>query len=155
MPHDVWERQGLFHLAPGNVIDTQWIRAKINEMAAKYKIVEVAYDKAFSADLTPQLQDDGLTMVPFHPGDFSQTPPLKKLKELVLTQQIAHGAHPVLRWMASNLVVRVGPTGLMKPDKEKSQEKIDGICALLDALGRAMVVPIQPKPKASFKPFFL
>jgi phage terminase large subunit-like protein len=147
VPYDVWERQGLFHLTPGNVIDTQWIRAKVNELAGEYKIVEIAYDKAFSADLTPQLQNDGLVMVPFHPGDFSQTPPLKKLMELVLKQELAHGADPILRWNVSNLVVRIGPTGLMKPDKERSAEKIDGISALLDALGRAMIVPLRADNK--------
>ena len=77
-----------------------------------------------------------------HPGELSQTPPLKKLMELVLRQEFAHGGDPVMRWMISNLVVRIGATGLMKPDKEKSRERIDGVSALLDALSRAMVVPI-------------
>ena len=40
-------------------------------------------------------------------------------------------------------MVSVGATGLLKPDKAKSREKIDGISALLNALGRAMVVPIM------------
>jgi phage terminase large subunit-like protein len=154
VPYDVWERQGLFQLTPGNIIDTAFIRAKINEVAGLYKVLEIAYDKAFSADLTPQLENDGMKMVPFHPGEISQTPPLKKLSELVLKQELAHGSNPVLSWMASNLVVRIGATGLMKPDKEKSREKIDGMSALLDALGRAMVVPLA-KPKAAFKPFFI
>jgi phage terminase large subunit-like protein len=65
--------------------------------------------------------------------------------EIVLRTELAHGGNPILRWMASNTVVRTGPTGLMKPDREKSREKIDGICALLDALGRAMVVPVTDR----------
>jgi phage terminase large subunit-like protein len=45
--------------------------------------------------------------------------------------------------MASNVMVSVGAYGLMKPDKVKSREKFDGISATLDALGRAMIVPLS------------
>jgi phage terminase large subunit-like protein len=57
--------------------------------------------------------------------------------------------------MASNTVVRVGPTGLIKPDKQHSTEKIDGISALLTALGRAMIVPLLLSPEWSFEPFMV
>ena len=142
VPYDGWAKKGLFTLTPGNVVDTAFIREDIRRAAEKYRIIEVAYDKALSADLTPQLQNDGLTMVPFHPGEISQTPPLKKLMELAKRKELAHGGNPVLAWMAHNLVVRIGATGLMKPDKAMSRERIDGMSALLDALGRAMIVPI-------------
>ena len=142
VPYGVWQRAGFLTLTPGNIIDTEFVRAKINEIAQDYSIVEIGFDKAFSADLTPRLQDDGFTLVSIHPGEISQTPPLKKLMELVLRKEFAHGGNPVLRWMVSNLVVRIGATGLMKPDKEKSRERIDGISALLDALARAILVPV-------------
>ena len=43
-----------------------------------------------------------------------------------------------MRWMADNMVVRKDPAGNLKPDKEKSTEKIDGMVALIMALDRAM-----------------
>ncbi len=46
--------------------------------------------------------------------------------KLVLEQKIAHGRHPVLRWMMDNIFIRTDPAGNIKPDKEKSTEKIDG-----------------------------
>jgi phage terminase large subunit-like protein len=39
--------------------------------------------------------------------------------------------------MCDNLVVRMDPAGNVKPDKEKSTEKIDGMVALIMALDRA------------------
>jgi phage terminase large subunit-like protein len=42
----------------------------------------------------------------------------------------------------------------VKPNKEKSAEKIDGISALICALSRAMVVPVAPKKK-HFTPFVM
>jgi hypothetical protein len=36
------------------------------------------------------------------------------------------GGQPVLRWMMDNIFIRTDPAGNIKPDKEKSAERIDG-----------------------------
>ena len=58
--------------------------------------------------------------------------------KLVLEEKIAHGGHPVLRWMMDNIFIRTDPAGNIKPDKEKSTEKIDGAVATIMALDRAI-----------------
>lgn len=58
--------------------------------------------------------------------------------KLVLEQRIAHGGQPVLRWMMDNIFIRTDPAGNIKPDKEKSTEKIDGAVATIMALDRAI-----------------
>jgi phage terminase large subunit-like protein len=148
VPYEAWAQQGYFILTPGNVLDTQFILAKIGELAEHYRIIEIGYDKALSADLTPQIESLGLTMVPIPQGT-ALTPPVKKLMELVMRKEFAHGKNPVLRWNATNLTVQMGATGLLKPDKSRSSEKIDGIMAVFDALARAMVVPL-PQEESSF-----
>ena len=47
---------------------------------------------------------------------------------------VIHGGNPVLKWMADNVVMRQDPAGNIKPDKEKSVGKIDGIVASIMAL---------------------
>ena len=71
-------------------------------------------------------------------GYASMSPPTKELLKLVLEERLAHGGHPVLRWMVDNVTVRTDPAGNIKPDKEKSTEKIDGAVALIMALDRAI-----------------
>jgi len=66
------------------------------------------------------------------------SPPTKELMKLTLEQKLAHGGHPVLRWMMDNIYVRTDPAGNIKPDKEKSTEKIDGAVATIMALDRAI-----------------
>jgi len=44
----------------------------------------------------------------------------------------------VLRWMMDNIFIRTDPAGNIKPDKEKSSEKIDGAVATIMALDRAI-----------------
>ena len=52
--------------------------------------------------------------------------------------KIIHGGHPVMRWMAGNVVVDTDPAGNIKVTKAKSKEKIDGIVAAIMALDRAV-----------------
>ncbi len=80
----------------------------------------------------------GFTVVPFGQGFKDMSPPTKELMKLVLEEKIAHGGHPVLRWMMDNIFIRTDPAGNIKPDKEKSTEKIDGAVATIMALDRAI-----------------
>ena len=80
----------------------------------------------------------GVTVVPFVQGFKDMPPPTKELMKLTLEQGIAHGGHPVLRWMMDNIFIRTDPAGNIKADKEKSTEKIDGAVAAIMALDRAI-----------------
>ena len=136
VPYSTWVRQGLVEATPGNVIDYAYIRQRINELARRYEIAEVAYDPWNATQLSLQLQDDGLTMVEMRQGFASMTAPSKELLRLVLAGGLAHGGNPVLRWMADNVTARSDPAGNVKPDKGKSTNKIDGIVASIMALAR-------------------
>ena len=66
------------------------------------------------------------------------SPPTKELMKLTLEKKIAHGGQPVLRWMMDNIFIKRDPAGNIKPDKEKSTEKIDGAIATIIGLDRAI-----------------
>jgi phage terminase large subunit-like protein len=53
----------------------------------------------------------------------------------------------MLRGSASNVAVRLDPAGNIKPDKERSRERIDGISALANALGRGLVGTMDNGPR--------
>lgn len=144
---DAWARQGYLALTPGDVIDYDRIRARIAELAEIYAIREVAIDRWNATQLATQLQGEGLSVIAFGQGFASMSAPTKELEKLVLAKQIRHGGHPVLRWNASNVAVKQDAAGNLKPDKERSGEKIDGIVSLVMALGRAMLAPV-PVPAA-------
>lgn len=138
VPYDAWVRDGWMEATPGNVIDYERIRARIEALGERYDIREIAFDRWGAFQMSNQLQDAGFTMVGFGQGFVSMSPPTKELLRLVLSGKLAHGGNPVLRWMADNLVVSVDPAGNVKPNKKKSREKIDGIVALVMALDRAI-----------------
>lgn len=138
VPYDVWQREGYIEATEGNVVDYDVIRARVNSLADKYRIKEIAIDRWNATQLSNQLTGDGFEMVGFGQGYASMTAPSKELERRILGREVNHGNNPVLRWMASNVSVTTDPAGNLKPDKAKSTERIDGIVATLMALGRAM-----------------
>jgi phage terminase large subunit-like protein len=154
VPYDVWARQELFTLTSGSVICYDTLRARINELGKLYDVREIVFDRWNAQQIVTQLAGDGFEMVELGQGFASLSAPTKRLLELVLSGDLAHGGHAVLRWMASNVMVATDPAGNIKPDKSKCREKIDGIAALIDALARAITVPLKPKSKF-FKPFYV
>ena len=57
---------------------------------------------------------------------------------MIISGKLRHGDHPIMRWMAANVAVEQDPAGNLKPSKRKSPEKIDGIVALVMAIGRVL-----------------
>ena len=82
---------------------------------------------------------DGFTVVPWGQGFSSQSTPTKEIMNLLLAGKVRHGGNPVLRWMASNVAVEEDAAGNLKPSRRKSSERIDGVVALINAIGRAAV----------------
>lgn len=136
-----WVKDGFIEATPGNVIDYDFIFEQIEKDADGYKIDQVAFDRWGAARVVQVLENKGMTMVQFGQGFASMNPPMKELERLVLSKKIVHGGNPVLTWMADNLVARMDPAGNVKPDKEKSRDKIDGIVALIMALDLALRHP--------------
>lgn len=138
VPYDVWEQQGFLKTTEGNVIHYGFIERFIEELGTRYNIREIAFDRWGAVQMVQNLEGLGFTVVPFGQGFKDMSPPSKELMKLTLEQKMAHGGHPVLRWMMDNIFVRTDPAGNIKPDKEKSTEKIDGAVATVMALDRAI-----------------
>jgi phage terminase large subunit-like protein len=137
--YDVWARDGFIFSTEGNVCDYDQIREFIRDLADRYKIQQIAYDRWNASQLVTQLQEDGATMVPVGMGFQSLSAPTKEFEKLILSRKIRHGGNPVLRWMMTNVSIKTDPAGNQKPDRSKSTEKIDGVIATLLALSRSIV----------------
>lgn len=136
--YDLWEQQGFLQTTEGNVVHYGFIESFIEQLGLKYNIREIAFDRWGAVQMTQNLDNLGFTVVPFGQGFKDMSPPTKELMKLTLEQKLAHSGHPVLRWMMDNIFIRTDPAGNIKPDKEKSTEKIDGAVATIMALDRAI-----------------
>lgn len=138
VPYDIWKKQGFLMTTEGNVVHYGFIENFIDELGQRFNIKEIAFDRWGAVQMSQNLEGLGFTMVQFGQGYRDMSPPTKELMRLVLNQQIAHNGHPVLRWMMDNIFIKTDPAGNIKPDKEKSTEKIDGAVATIMALDRAI-----------------
>ncbi|NDD52961.1 terminase large subunit [bacterium] len=139
VPYLQWINQGFLRKTDGNVTDYDIIRRDVNELRKKYNIKEIAFDPWNATQLANQLSQDGFELVKYGQSMANMNEPSKRLEKLIGAQSIAFGRNPVLRWMASNVTVMQSSDGHIRPDKKKSTEKIDGIVALIMAIGRWIV----------------
>jgi phage terminase large subunit-like protein len=143
VPYSQWVKKGHILATPGNVIDYSFVREKILELKKVFRIREIAYDPWAATQLTQELESEGLTMVPFRQGYASMTAPTKELLNLVLAEKLEHANNPVLKWQAGNLAVTMDAAGNVKPAKDKSTGRIDGIVATIMGIDRASRHPIE------------
>ncbi len=76
-----------------------YIEKFIEQLGERFNIREIAFDRWGAVQMVQNLEGLGFTVVPFGQGFKDMSPPTKELMKLVLEEKIAHGGHPVLRWM--------------------------------------------------------
>jgi phage terminase large subunit-like protein len=141
-PYRMWAREGYIHLTDGNTIDYQVVKAGIVELASQFNLVKLLTDPYNAKKLAEELLNvEGLPVEYIRQGYLSLSDPTKTLHELIMARKIRHGGNPILRWHASNAVARRDAAGNIKLDKEKSRRKIDGMAALVNAVGAAILHP--------------
>jgi phage terminase large subunit-like protein len=144
VPYPTWAEDGHLRVTSGNVTDYDRIRQDIIALGAQYQMREIAIDRWNSLQLQTQLTGAGFTVVPFGQGFASMSAPSKELERLITSKLLRHDGHPVMRWMASHVAVEEDAAGNLKPAKNKSAEKIDGMVSLAMSIGRALVAePVQ------------
>lgn len=136
--YDLWVKAGYVKVTSGNVLDYDFVKADILAQVEIYDLDSSAYDRWNSSQTIIDLQNEGMEFSPFGQGYGSMSAPSKEFEKLVLSGRIEHFGNPVLRWMLSSTVIKTDPAGNIKPDKEKSVQKIDGIVASIMALGEWM-----------------
>lgn len=133
-----WMRTGRLTVTPGNVIDFSWIEADLLDMASRFAIQAVAFDPFQATQLSTRMLAEGLPMIEVRPTVLNFSEPMKILEALVLQKKLVHDGDPVLTWMASNVVAHLDVKDNIYPRKERPENKIDGIVALIMALSRAI-----------------
>lgn len=158
VPYDRWMEDGFVVGTEGDVVDYDAVRACITgtvphpshagrSLVEILDLRELAIDRWNAAQITTQLTEDGVPVVPFGQGMVSMSAPTKEFERLIQGCRMNHGGNPVARWMASCTVIQsdshdnVKP---VKPDRRKSFKRIDGIVAAIMALGRATVAKDDP-----------
>jgi phage terminase large subunit-like protein len=136
-PYDVWEQQGFIRAVTGAAIDYEAVAKDMAEILADCDVQNIAFDRWRFDLLKKELDELGLQwpLIPFGQGFKDMAPALDTVEELLLNEQIAHGANPVLTMCMANARVEMDAAGNRKLSKYKATGRIDGAVALAMAIG--------------------
>lgn len=135
-------KSGLITPTPGNETAFPMVAACFKELCEKFDVRALAYDPWNAAATVQDIVEEGFPIeqvfkFPQTAANFAE--PTGLFISLVKLGKLIHSQHPVLRWMATNTACRKDVSGNLRPDKEHSADKIDGIVASIMGLARAMI----------------
>lgn len=123
---------------PGSATDYAFIQERIEDLCRHFAVQEIAFDPWQAQFLMQRLLEKGLPVVEFPHQVRTMSDPMKEVEALVLDGRLWH-CNPVMDWMAGNVVVKQDAKENVYPTKEKKsddKQKIDGVVALIMAMGR-------------------
>jgi phage terminase large subunit-like protein len=129
-----WVHSGHIVTTPGNVADYQHIRNYLNEAHGVVNIQAVTIDQWNSVQISTDIQGDGFTIQLCRQSYGNLSEPSKWLEKAVLQGNVELNDNPVLLWMFRNVVLDYDANDNIKPNKEKSADKIDGVAASVMAI---------------------
>jgi phage terminase large subunit-like protein len=139
-----WVDEGWIEASPGNIIDHLEIQRAVIADNDEHEFLGLAYDPWNATQLAIGLQSEGIQVYEFIQGIRTYTAPTKELMAMLLGSKLDHGDNPVLTWMASNLAVKPDKNENLMPEKKLSMNRIDGMSALIMAIGLMLTEEAPP-----------
>jgi len=134
-----WHTDGWLTTTPGNVTDFAYIEDDLKLLKSDYEIIEVPYDPFQATQFSTRMIEEGFPMIEYGATVKNFSEPMKFVEALVLEKKIEIEKDPVLMWMFGNVVATLDKKDNIFPNKERAENKIDGVVALIMAMGRAIM----------------
>ena len=137
-----WKRQGLLTITEGNVTDYTYVTKMLLTRNSHIPIRKVAYDSWNSVQWAIQCEEAGLPLEPYSQsiGNFNR--PTRELERLRRSEKVVFQTNGITRWMFRNVLLKHDHNDNVKPTKGGTgNQKIDGVIAILEALGIYLLEP--------------
>lgn len=155
VPLSRWISEGWITATEGDVIDYAAVQDQVLADCRSLDVQRIGYDRMFAGQMVQDLDAAlrGVDVVPIAQTFLGHSPSIKELQRLLGKSgeqtepaRIRQGGNPVARWMAS--VVEVRDDGndnyrLIKPKRNTSQARIDGMAACVTGLDGYVRRPVK------------
>lgn len=141
--YEGWAKDGYIQTTDGPITDLNALQEWIAEDVKQYSVLSVAYDPMQATQMSQNLLGDGVPMVELAQNLKNMSEPMKQVQALIYTGRLHIADNPVMHWMASNVVCHTDAKENIYPRKEKVQNKIDGMVALIMAINQAIQLDIE------------
>ncbi|RJE88618.1 terminase large subunit [Paenibacillus sp. 1011MAR3C5] len=139
VPYDRWVNERFIHATPGNVVDYDFVEARLLAASRQYKVAALGTDPWNSRMLTQRLMREGVNAIEIAQNMAQMSPAMKTIERLMKSGHMTHEVNPVARWCWGNTIVAVDGNENIKPMKNRSIERIDLTVALINAMATAMI----------------
>ncbi|HGJ5856249.1 MAG: terminase large subunit [Arsenophonus sp.] len=136
-----WVETGHLKVTEGAEIDYREILedAKVDNL--NHPIDETAIDPHGATNISHHLADEGMNPITIVQNYTNMSDPMKELEAAIAAGRFHHDGNPIMTWCMSNVVGKYlpGNDDVVRPIKERNENKIDGAVSLIMAIGRAML----------------
>jgi len=133
--YKIWAAHGDLTLTKGNVVDYNYITNDLKYWCEKLNVRKIAYDAWNATQWSVQCKEEGLPIQEFSQsiGNFNRG--TKEIERLILSNKAYIDRNNITRFCFDNVELIVDSSANCKPHKGQSQKKIDGVIAMIEALG--------------------
>ena len=141
-----WAKEGWIVPTPGNVIDFAYIEDDFREFASSHDVLEAGYDPFQATQFSTNMVNEMLPMIEVRQTVANFSEPMKEVEKMVLAREIVFTMDPVIFWMFGNVVAKLDAKENIYPNKERNENKIDGVVALIMTVNRLLnaAPPAEP-----------
>lgn len=132
------ESIGALTLTDGPVVDYDIVFNDFRAHAEVFDVAGVAIDRWNATAMATRIMElEGFAekVALFGQGFASMSGPAKFLERKILQKQFDHGGHPLLRWNMRNTAVKKDAAENLKPVKDESTGRIDGVIGTIMGIG--------------------
>lgn len=133
-PYKEWVEKGHIFTTPGEVVDYFVIKEIVYQLGRECTIQNIGFDQWNAWETTAEISGNGIPMQKVLPYYRDQSNPTKRIEMMTLKNVIEMDENPVLLWNFRNIALDYDSQDNIKPNKQKSAEKIDGVAAMVDAV---------------------
>lgn len=137
-PYPLWRDQGYLTACPGDIVDLGMVEDYIRNLAERFDVQEIAFDRWSARATMESLEADGLPVVEFPQNLATFARPVNDFEALMMNRRLAHGDNRLLRWAVGNVVLDSDASENRRPTKKRSADRIDPCVAAIMSCGRAV-----------------
>lgn len=136
-----WKRRGYLTITSGNVVDYDYLLNDLLKVNDKVYIEKIAYDQYNATQWAINATTAGLPLEPYSQALWNFNRPTKELERLIKCGKVVIDDNPITRFCFQNVVLKYDHNDNVKPTKIENQNKIDGVIAMIQALGAYLTTP--------------
>lgn len=135
-----WKRKGYLTVTDGNVTDYDFVLNDILRINKSIYISKIGYDTYNATQWAIDATEKSLPLEPYSQalGNFNR--PTKEIERLIKMGKVIIDSNPITLWCFANVMLKFDHNDNCKPVKQESQQKIDGVIAMIQALGTYLTV---------------